>query len=189
MTPGTNRLFITRRALPLFSVVALILPCALWAASPLAEQWLAHVRILAADDMQGRAPGTPGYRKAAEYVADQLKQAGVKPFFGNSYFQTVGLRSRRVLREGTSVTLIRENGAQQQLAISDDYGLNASNELPPSVEAPLAFIGYGNYLPEAKLNDTAGIDLKGKIVVYIQGAPSGTSTVARAHAAASLNRR
>lgn len=158
------------------------------AAGP-ADQWFAHVKFLASDELQGRGSGTPGHRKAAEYVADQFKAAGLKPLFGNSYFQAVGLRSRRVLREGTSVTLLPNAGGAQPLTIAEDYGLAANIELAPSIEAPLVFVGYGNYLPEAKLNDTAGVDLKGKIAVYIDGAPNGTKPAERAHASASINRR
>ena len=160
-----------------------------FAASPLAESWFAHVKFLAADELQGRASGSAGHRKAAEYVADQFQHAGLKPLFGNTYFQNVALRSRRVLREGTSVVLTSAKGDPQPLGLGSDYGLLANNDLAPSVEADLVFIGYGLYLPEAKLNDTAGVDLKGKIVVYIQGAPSGTKPPIRAHASAAINRR
>jgi Zn-dependent M28 family amino/carboxypeptidase len=159
----------------------------LTAAGP-ADQWFAHVKFLASDELEGRGAGTPGHRKAAEYVAAQFKAAGLRPLFGNSYFQPVGLRSRRVLRDGTSVTLLPASGAPNTLVIGEDYGLAASIDLSPSIEAQLVFVGYGNYLPEAKLNDTAGVDLKGKIAVYIDGAPNGTKPAERAHASASINR-
>jgi Zn-dependent M28 family amino/carboxypeptidase len=161
---------------------------ALTAAGP-ADQWFAHVKFLASDELQGRGSGTPGHRKAAEYVADQFKAAGLRPLFGNSYFQAVGLRSRRVLRDGTSVTLMPAAGGQQPLVIAEDYGLSANIDLAPSIEAQLVFVGYGNYLPEAKLNDTAGVDLKGKIAVFIDGSPNGTKPAERAHASAAINRR
>jgi Zn-dependent M28 family amino/carboxypeptidase len=160
-----------------------------WGASPQAEAWMGHVRFLASDALQGRRAGSTGHRQAAEYVAEQFKQAGLRPLFEKSYLQPVSLRSRRVVREGTSVTVTPEKGSPVALGLGTDYGLLARNNLAPNVDAELVFIGYGLYLPEAKLNDTAGVDLKGKIAVYISGAPSGTKPVAMAHASASINRR
>ena len=44
-----------------------------------AAQWWAHVVFLAGDEMKGRDTGSPEHRKAAEYVADQFKRAGLEP--------------------------------------------------------------------------------------------------------------
>jgi hypothetical protein len=43
-------------------------------------------RILSADDMQGRKPFTPGIDKAAEFISDEFKKAGIQPVNG-SFFQ------------------------------------------------------------------------------------------------------
>jgi hypothetical protein len=112
-----------------------------FAASPAAEHWFAHVKYLADDSLQGRNAGSPGHRKAAEYLAAQLKQAGMKPLFKGSYLQPVELRSRKVLREGTSATLLRASGKTELLDLGGDYTLNARVSLVPKIEAPLVFIG------------------------------------------------
>ena len=44
---------------------------------------------LSADDFEGRGPGTEGGKRAAQYIADQMKASGVKPANGKSYFQNV----------------------------------------------------------------------------------------------------
>src|SRR5829696_7612096 len=44
---------------------------------------------LSADDFEGRGPGTAGGKRAAQYIADELKAGGVKPGNGRSYFQNV----------------------------------------------------------------------------------------------------
>src|SRR5215213_1606494 len=46
---------------------------------------------LSADDFEGRGPGTEGGKRAAQYIADQMKLSGIKPGNGSSYFQNVGL--------------------------------------------------------------------------------------------------
>ena len=44
-------------------------------------------RILSSDDMQGRRAFTPGNDRAADFIADEFKKAGIKPLTGNSYLQ------------------------------------------------------------------------------------------------------
>ena len=44
-------------------------------------------RVLAADDMRGRRAGSPEIDKAAAFIADEFKKAGLQPVQGNSYLQ------------------------------------------------------------------------------------------------------
>src|SRR5678816_2443389 len=44
---------------------------------------------LSADDFEGRGPGTEGGKRAAQYIADEMKASGLKPANGHSYFQNV----------------------------------------------------------------------------------------------------
>jgi Zn-dependent M28 family amino/carboxypeptidase len=44
---------------------------------PVAAQWLEDIRILAADDMQGRDTGAPGGEKARDYIVGRLESLGV----------------------------------------------------------------------------------------------------------------
>src|SRR5437588_3617285 len=53
---------------------------------------LAHIKILASDEYEGRAPGSKGEELSIKYIADQFKTIGLKP--GNpdgTYFQEVPL--------------------------------------------------------------------------------------------------
>ena len=64
--------------------------------SPEAQAWWSHVESLASDAMEGRRPGTPGYNKAAEYVAAKFEQMGLKPGGTNGgYAQPVAMESSR----------------------------------------------------------------------------------------------
>ncbi len=52
--------------------------------------WWNYVKVLAADNMEGRETGSPGLRKAQEFVVEQLKRAGLEPVGSASYYQLVG---------------------------------------------------------------------------------------------------
>ncbi len=61
---------------------------------PNAESTNEIISKLASDEFMGRAPGTKGFNDAAEYVENYLKNAGVKPFFGNSFRDSVNVRGK-----------------------------------------------------------------------------------------------
>ena len=137
-----------------------------------AETWWSHVVFLANDGMKGRDTGSPEHRKAAEYVADQFKRAGLQPGGTEGYFQPVAFRSRRIDEPKSSFTLVRRDGSSDAVVLGDDATLSMRIEPAPSVEAPLVFAGYGLQIPEAKHDDLQGLDLTGKIVVLLTGGPS-----------------
>ena len=56
--------------------------------------WWNYVKVLSADNMEGRETGSPGLRKAQEFVVEQLKRAGLEPVGSASYYQPVRLESR-----------------------------------------------------------------------------------------------
>src|SRR5215212_11684233 len=64
-----------------------------------AERWWAHVRFLADDALEGRDTGSPGHRKAAEYVAAQFEAAGLEPAGTRGYFQPIAFESRQLLED------------------------------------------------------------------------------------------
>jgi hypothetical protein len=46
-------------------------------------------RTLSSDEMQGRATFTPGNDKAAAFIADEFKKAGIQPWDGKNYIQQI----------------------------------------------------------------------------------------------------
>jgi len=134
------------------------------------ERWWAHVKYLADDNMQGRETGSAGYLEAARYVAAEFERAGLAPAGTQTYLQPIKFRSRKVIDEGTSITLKRSGGSEA-LTIGDDAVLSPRVDTPPEVEAQMVFVGYGLTIPEANYDDFAGLDVKGKVVVYLIGAP------------------
>lgn len=145
-----------------------------------AEKWWSHVAFLAGDAMKGRDTGSPEHRQAAEYVAGQFKRAGLQPGGTNGYFQPVPFRSRRINEPQSSFSLVRA-GKTEPVALGDEATFSMRIEPAPVVEAPLVFAGYGLQVPESKHDDLAGLDLKGKIVVLLTGAPANIPGPLAAH--------
>jgi Zn-dependent M28 family amino/carboxypeptidase len=144
------------------------------------ERWWSHVKYLAADDMQGRGTGTAGYLAAARFVAAEFERAGLAPGGTGNYLQAVRFRTRLVTDEGTSVSIER-GGQRTPLAIAEDVLVSARVPAAPTADAGLVFAGYGLTIPEAHYDDFAGLDVKGKIVVFLTGAPANVPGALAAH--------
>jgi Peptidase family M28 len=139
-----------------------------------ADRWWAHVRYLADDALEGRDTGSPGYRKAAAYVAGEFQKAGLSPAGTDGYLQPVTFRSRRILEEKSSLALVR-GGKVEPITLGDEATIGVRVDSAPQLEAPLVFVGHGLRIPEAKYDDLAGLDLRGKIVLFLSGGPSRIS--------------
>jgi len=138
------------------------------------------VKVLADDNMEGRRAGTPGHRRAAEYVAKQFAAAGLAPGGDGGWFQKVNLESRTVREDQSSLALLTEKGVEP-LVFGDDAILLLRGNVAPKVDAPLVFIGNGLSLPQYGHDDLAGVELKGKVVVAFNSAPKSVPGAAGAH--------
>jgi Peptidase family M28 len=135
------------------------------------NSWWGYVKVLAADDMEGRETGSAGLRRAEAYVVEQLKANGLEPAGADGFYQAVKFESRQIVESGSSLELI--NGKMvEPLSFADDAFFSTRLDLAPSLEAPLVFAGYGLSIPEKNYDDLAGLDLKGKIAVIVSGAPA-----------------
>ncbi len=145
-----------------------------------AAAWWAHVAFLANDDMRGRETGSPEHRKAANYVADQLTRAGVEPAGSNGFLQPVTFRSRRIDESRSSLALVRR-GKAAAVVLGDEATIGMRIDSAPAVDAPLVFAGHGLVIPEVEHDDFAGLDVTGKVVVYLTGSPRGVPGALSAH--------
>jgi hypothetical protein len=137
------------------------------------RSWWAHVRFLADDQLEGRNVGTAGFEKAVEYVEGQFEAIGLNPAGINGFRQPVNLESRQLVPAESSLALVRD-GRETPLVIGQDASVSARGELDGSLEAPMVFVGYGLSIPEAGWDDFAGLDLRGKIAVYVNAFPPVT---------------
>jgi len=130
------------------------------------KAWWAHVQFLADDKLEGRNVGTPGYDKAVDYVESQFKAIGLKPAGIGGFRQPVKYDSRQLTAGQSQLVLVRD-GKEEALIIGQDGSLNARGELNGSKEASMVFVGYGLSMPDAGWDDLKGIDVRGKIAVYV----------------------
>jgi Zn-dependent M28 family amino/carboxypeptidase len=131
-----------------------------------------HVRVLASDEFEGRAPATPGEEKTIAYVVDELKKAGVQPG-GEQGGWTQAVPLVRAQVEGPVATALKIGGTEQVLDNGDDVVLQSLSPVDRVnvVDAPLVFVGYGITAPERGWDDYKGADLKGKVAVVLVNDP------------------
>lgn len=149
-------------------------------ASELGQRTWAHVRILAADDMEGRRAGSAGYDRAAQYVAEQFRTLQLSPGAAGGYLDRVELIERRIDETRSSLALV-ERGERFPLTLGDDAIFNLRSLPAARIEAPLVFAGYGLRVPAFGIDDLQGLGLKGKIVVAFLAAPTGIPGAVQAH--------
>lgn len=130
------------------------------------------IRVLSADEMEGRGPGTLGLQKAGDYVRDEFRRLGLKsgPPDG-SYRQAfeVSLGSRPVAAQ-TSLTLRGPGGQAWQLELGRDFQPSTAGAAG-RVQGPLVFAGYGISAPDLGYDDFAGLDAEDKILLVIRREP------------------
>jgi len=151
------------------------------------KTWWDYVKVLAADDMEGRETGSKGLQAAEAYVVSQLQQAGLQPAGSDGYYQPVKFQSRQIIEKDSSLTLIRD-GKAEPLTLGEDAFFGTRVDLAPAVQAPLVFVGYGLTVPEQNYDDLAGLDLRGKVAVIVPGAPSELPGALAAHYQSSAQR-
>ncbi|MBV9930271.1 MAG: M28 family peptidase [Alphaproteobacteria bacterium] len=120
--------------------------------------WWSTTRILASDAMEGRDTGSAAYERAARYVAERFRRAGLRPAGdGGGWFQRVPMTEVAVAKAGTRFAIVGPGGAARPLAFLHDIGIRPTARLAADLDAPLAFRGTCS---RGEMRDVAG-----KIVV------------------------
>ena len=157
---------------------ALSLALSLLATSALAQDPIDPARlsevtkVLASDEFQGRSPGTPGEAKTIDYLVKEFKALGLEPAGdAGAYTQDVPLLHTK-LKDG-AVFALDLNGKRRELARNTDVTATTLRPVDTVAidKAPLVFVGYGVTAPERGWDDFKGVDLKGKIAVFLINDP------------------
>ncbi len=141
-----------------------------------------HIAFLADDKLKGRLPGTEGFQTAVDYVVDQYKKIGLQPGGDNNGFTQKLIIRKSLLTNASSVAVLKDkNGNTDSLIFLKDF-FPVPNPLieNANTEGQLVFAGYGVEIPGG-YSDYNSIDVKGKIVVLINGAPPGLISTLTAH--------
>jgi hypothetical protein len=177
------------REILLVTVMPLVLiSCCVRAAGiPDGQRWWSHIAFLADDRLEGRNTGSEGHRKAAAYVAGQFERSGLKPVGNEAYFQTVKLISKEVDETHSSLSLVG-GASTESLTLGRDAIIGLRGDPAESIEAGLVFAGHGLSIPEANHDDFKGLDVRGKVVVFLGGAAASIPGPLAAHMQSSSER-
>jgi Zn-dependent M28 family amino/carboxypeptidase len=131
-----------------------------------------HVRFLAHDLLEGRGTGQRGGDLAAEYIATQFAEYGLKPAGDHgTYMQKVPLVGITTLPE-TRFTLVPKRGEAMNLKPLDEYVAYDQTQQPESnADAEIVFVGYGIEAPEYNWDDYKGVDVRGKVLLMLVNEP------------------
>lgn len=152
------------------ALAALLLAAAASAQTFSPDRVRADVAFLADDLLEGRGTGTRGYDLAARYVAGRYEALGLKPAGKNGWCQTIDFVTASA--DPARKSAITINGTRFETGNHVVVGPTvAAAEIDAS--APAVFVGYGLESKELGLDDYRGLDVKGKIVVYLSGTPDG----------------
>ena len=132
-----------------------------------------HVRYLSHDLLEGRGTGQRGGDLAAEYIATQFAEYGLKPAGDHgTYMQKVPLVGITTLPE-TQFSLIPKQGETMNLKPLDEYvAYDQSQQAQSDVDAEIVFVGYGIQAPEYNWDDYKGMDVRGKVLLMLVNEPT-----------------
>jgi len=127
---------------------------------------LAHAKVLASDEFEGRGPGTPGEEKTVRYLTEQFQKFGLKPGMPDgSWTQDVPIVG---VKSEVSFTLGGEALTFPQDYVGWSPELGAATTVP---ETDMVFVGYGIHAPEYGWNDFKDVDVRGKTIVILINDP------------------
>lgn len=173
----------------------LLLLIAAAAAGQDAARWWSYVEFLANPALEGRNTGSEGHRKAADFVAAQFERDGLKPAGVEGYIQPVKFDTLQLDEPNSRLVLVARDKTRP-IQLGDEAIIAARNYAQsfgpqsfgpessgpePSIDAPLVFVGHGLSIPEAKYDDFAGLETKGRIAVYLAGAPPNVPAALASH--------
>jgi len=141
-----------------------------------------HIAYLADDKLKGRLPGTEGYQMAVDYVTDQYKKIGLTPAGDNGGFTQKLIIRKSLVDNSSAIAVLKDKyGNIDSLTFIKDFAPAPHPiKTKTSAEGQIVFAGYGVEIPGG-YSDYAGIDVKGKIVVLVAGAPDGLHSTVTAH--------
>ena len=147
-----------------------------------ARSLLTDVQALSSDQMEGRGTGTAGEDKAAAFIAEQFALAGLLPLRDlgvettrvdpEDYFQPLSLIGMKKVTDSSRLEIRNEAGP---LVFTPGESLTfwstAQQNSVDVTNAPLLFVGYGVEAPEYDWDDFKGVELQGKVLLFLNDDP------------------
>lgn len=134
---------------------------------------MSHIRFLAHDLLEGRAPATRGDMLTTTYIAAQMERIGLKPGGENgTYFQSVPILSTYL--DPSASLLVKGKDKELRLQFKKEFvGAIGNQQTTASLSnAELVFVGYGIDAPEQNWNDYKDVDVTGKVLLMMNNDPA-----------------
>ena len=100
----------------------------------LGKLWWSHIQYLADDSLEGRDTGSQGFEKAANYMAEQFRAAGLEPGGVDGYRQPMDFQVVKIDESRCSLELLQGEKVQP-VKLGDDAVLGVSSHAAENVEA------------------------------------------------------
>ncbi len=130
------------------------------------------VRVLASDEFEGRAPGTPGEEKTVAYLIEQFSELGLDPGGENdSWTQSVPLIHTQVRAPAPMTFAIGSRQQPLQQRADVEVSTVRAVERIAIDNAPVVFVGFGAHAPERQWDDFGELDLANKVALFLVNDP------------------
>lgn len=131
-----------------------------------------HLVIIASDSLEGRDTGSPGQKKAAEYVSKFYRQYGLQPIAQDPDGSKSFLQQYKLYKRSWGDVYVKAGSKQYEF--NKDFYLNGLLDIPEEAGSDIVTMGYG--IDDPKYSDYAGQDVKGKSVIIFEGEPKSGGT-------------
>lgn len=138
------------------------------------DEVTSYCEVMTSDAFEGRVSGSPGFWKTANWIAGLLEEWGIQPGGDDgSYFQYFASPFTNV-QEAGSISLRSDRKTKKTYSFPEDF-YSGSNSASGRVKGDAVYVGFGISAPELGYDDYAGMDVKGKILVFEPGLPVQTN--------------
>jgi hypothetical protein len=132
---------------------------------------LKDIKYLASDELEGRGIGTDGLNKAADYIREQFKEAGLDVTRVNGgAFQFFKMTTKAILGSPNSLKFVGSDGKVVELKPDVDF-VPCSFGGGGKFSGDVVFAGYGLDEAQQEYRDFKGVDVKGKTVIVMRRNP------------------
>ena len=153
----------------LLAILLLAAPAHAAPPTPSAEWLVEQVKTLAAPGTEGRASGTTGAARAAAHIASEMQRAGLVPGGDDGTWQQAFTVPTEIkLGDGNALRVVAPT--PRTLALGSDF-VPLTMSADGAWEGEVVFAGFGITAPDVGWDDYAGLDVRGRLVLVLEGEP------------------
>ena len=130
------------------------------------------VKVMASDEFEGRAPGTPGEDKTVSYLITQMEKIGLTPGGAEGSWTQAVPMMRSEVKPSVKMSFSSADTVlmlAQGTSVSVDTATARTNIV--AADVPVVFVGFGANAPEQDWDDYGEIDLTGKLAIFLVNDP------------------